>query len=663
MNLSIITLSFLVFFSCSSVGNSELQKKDLSSLDLTAKNLHKIFHSKIDQIKIDDLKNSITGVNREKVLGPYKSWIITVSEIYYLEGALKKLEYCEQNVLNQSNKYAYSFMHKNLLIKCRDIAKKSLNLDKINADLITRILITSPDSLFKVSDQKLSNLLSRLKDNITKNRVNFLLTQEYLKNQVPPSKEILKYVSVTSELSNLISEYGLDFKVKRKKYFNDLFYKIKKLYPHGGTAKFTEKYSRYIKSIENEINVNAKYLNYPKSVEQLLNFILFLNRNKKSKSVRTILSSIKRKYTLKKDQLDNLYFNNIWSYIQENDFKSAYRYIENNNLFSTYDSLFSKSQYWIANVVEKIKGIETAIEYKKRLIKNNPISYYASLVMKNLQSSNPEAFKIISNVYLNDINWNEDKVEASLQKKYPSTFERIKTFSEVGANSLISLEVKEMKNNFFKENLSMEKRNSFYYAITKKLHESRIYLLSFQLLFQALERKDISLSYGFFKKMFPKPFGDSIKEKSNSVDQTFLYSLIRQESGFNPEAQSRVGAMGLMQLMPNTAKRYNKKITKKDLVQPEKNLQIGTQYLKDLLVRYNQNLVHVLSAYNAGERRIDDWKKVYLTQSSKLKNIEHIPFAETRKYVKLIMRNMYFYNLIERKKSGAINLNKIEASL
>ena len=62
--------------------------------------------------------------------------------------------------------------------------------------------------------------------------------------------------------------------------------------------------------------------------------------------------------------------------------------------------------------------------------------------------------------------------------------------------------------------------------------------------------------------------------------------------------------------------------------------------------RYDNNLVYSLAAYNAGERRVNEWQEEYLNSESILENIENIPFFETRKYVKLIFRNMFFYKML-----------------
>jgi soluble lytic murein transglycosylase len=114
-------------------------------------------------------------------------------------------------------------------------------------------------------------------------------------------------------------------------------------------------------------------------------------------------------------------------------------------------------------------------------------------------------------------------------------------------------------------------------------------------------------------------------------------------------ARSSAGARGLMQLMPNTAKQFKRKLKSRQLYNPSLNIKIGTKYFNTLLENYDNNLVYSLAAYNAGESRVNVWQQEYMTSDNILKNIENIPFLETRKYVKLIFRNIFFYKMILNK--------------
>lgn len=145
----------------------------------------------------------------------------------------------------------------------------------------------------------------------------------------------------------------------------------------------------------------------------------------------------------------------------------------------------------------------------------------------------------------------------------------------------------------------------------------------------------------FLKLLFPTPFSVSILDSSEDLDPLLVFGLIRQESAFNPLARSLADARGLMQLLPGTANRLIK-VSPIELYQPEKNVLIGTRYLRKLLERNNNHLERVLAAYNAGQRHIERWAKRF-PDANDLLFADLIPFKETRSYVSLIQRNTYWY--------------------
>jgi hypothetical protein len=104
------------------------------------------------------------------------------------------------------------------------------------------------------------------------------------------------------------------------------------------------------------------------------------------------------------------------------------------------------------------------------------------------------------------------------------------------------------------------------------------------------------------------------------VDPRFIHAVIKQESKYNPKAVSYVGAQGLMQMMPATAKRFGLK----DPFDATANVAAGTKYLKWLLKRFNGDVSLALAGYNAGEGSVDKYKGVP-------------PFTETQNYVKKIV--------------------------
>src|SRR5262249_27720184 len=135
------------------------------------------------------------------------------------------------------------------------------------------------------------------------------------------------------------------------------------------------------------------------------------------------------------------------------------------------------------------------------------------------------------------------------------------------------------------------------------------------------------------------------------VDPALVHALSRQESEFKADAKSSVGATGLMQLMPPTArvvaKQYNVKYEAAQLTNPVYNIQLGEAFLGDLIHGYSGSYVLALAAYNAGGGRVQEWTKQFGDPRNPdvdpIDWIERIPFTETRDYVKKIMETLQLY--------------------
>ncbi len=157
------------------------------------------------------------------------------------------------------------------------------------------------------------------------------------------------------------------------------------------------------------------------------------------------------------------------------------------------------------------------------------------------------------------------------------------------------------------------------------------------------------LTRDFWTLLYPKRFLDTVTHQADihGLSPYFILSLIRQESVFNPRAVSRVGARGLMQLMPRTARHVArqaglKRFRLRQLFDPQTNITLGTHYFAAQLRHFDNNPVFALAAYNAGPHRVEKWRQRW-PELPMDEFIEHIPFKETRLYVKLILRNLFVY--------------------
>jgi soluble lytic murein transglycosylase len=129
--------------------------------------------------------------------------------------------------------------------------------------------------------------------------------------------------------------------------------------------------------------------------------------------------------------------------------------------------------------------------------------------------------------------------------------------------------------------------------------------------------------------------------RGGGLDPYLIAALIRQESGFVASARSRAGALGLMQLMPSTA-RSLEPVSKRELLDGRTNVRLGVKFFRRLLAQFDGKVDLALAAYNAGPSRVAEWRRRYPVADPVL-FVDLIPIKETREYVSLISRNYYWY--------------------
>ena len=151
----------------------------------------------------------------------------------------------------------------------------------------------------------------------------------------------------------------------------------------------------------------------------------------------------------------------------------------------------------------------------------------------------------------------------------------------------------------------------------------------------------------FIKMYYPVKYRDTIRNYSsrNGLDPYFVMALILQESYFNPHAKSRVGATGLMQIMPATGTELGRQLhplfNVSRLSEPDTNIEIGTLHLKHLMAIFSNNPQLVAASYNAGQGNVLKWRRAARKPMDEF--LESIPFPETRNYVKRVtlLRSAY----------------------
>lgn len=358
-----------------------------------------------------------------------------------------------------------------------------------------------------------------------------------------------------------------------------------------------------------------------------------------------------------KEELSESYFQLVWDDISQSNWDSAQKTIEQYNLIEKFAQHDDKLQFWIAYNVKMLGQKHLAKHLYSQVIHRSPLSYYAIISLKELAE-------------LNDVDTKQSfyrKIASELpvlttkKKHFSTTFinhlTRLKLWADLGLNNhseaefsyLISLKKDQIfEDNIFRSQLSDKERDQLLIEIVATMmSQSGHHLQTFKMVFNALGERIYQLDRKTLNYLFPLHYFTEIQKFSQGLNPLFVLSLIRQESAFNPGAKSHVGATGLMQLMPKTAAQFQSRLKGKMLESPELNIKIGVKYLRALLERYDGNMILALAAYNAGKNRVDRWKSNILTHQNPLVMIESIPYKETRQYVQLIYRNLFFYNYMQ----------------
>lgn len=158
--------------------------------------------------------------------------------------------------------------------------------------------------------------------------------------------------------------------------------------------------------------------------------------------------------------------------------------------------------------------------------------------------------------------------------------------------------------------------------------------------------------YMFVKTRYPLKYEDYIMKYAEEyhLDPYFVCSIIWTESKFDPEVVSSRGAVGLMQIMPDTGKWIAGKLGMEDfeeenLHDPETNIQMGCWYLKFLSDKFDGDTTKIAAAYNAGHNRVSEWM-TDPEHSTDGETLDNIPFEETKNYVKRERQSYEIYKFL-----------------
>jgi soluble lytic murein transglycosylase len=179
-----------------------------------------------------------------------------------------------------------------------------------------------------------------------------------------------------------------------------------------------------------------------------------------------------------------------------------------------------------------------------------------------------------------------------------------------------------------------------------------------------LERGGEELPLALWHAAYPTIYLPVIRTYAGKLVDPFLVAaIIREESQYDTRALSRVGAIGLMQVMPATAEALAAKLgvaelERDDLFDQEINIRIGVSYLGQLLEQFSGNVLYAVAAYNAGPQAVSAWTAKYGDKEPD-EFVELIPYQETRQYVKRVLRSYREYFRLVGTACTAASLDKV----
>lgn len=228
--------------------------------------------------------------------------------------------------------------------------------------------------------------------------------------------------------------------------------------------------------------------------------------------------------------------------------------------------------------------------------------------------------------------------------------ERAKSFWSVGLDELARREVSDLENN----------RTSFdlLKKITEEYRSMGLYNRLSSLGHDFVKKADLNSNKFIYEAIYPRAYAEYVDTAATetNVAKSLIWGIMKAESMYRPWVKSPVGALGLMQVMPTTGQRLAdlleyKNFSPQALLKPQNAIRFGSKYLERLGKKFDHTVQLVAAAYNAGPHRVSQWL-YYFGYMQMDEWVEHIPFLETRNYVKRVTVNYMAYNELYGKGHG-----------
>ena len=332
--------------------------------------------------------------------------------------------------------------------------------------------------------------------------------------------------------------------------------------------------------------------------------------------------------------------------VRTEKFSEARGHFERLLVIPNTDEYELRARYWLWRSLQKLKT-EGAEDMAKTVYERFPLSYYGLRAQAELNKGKVSALKIQSN------DSPKLKLSVDLLDTEKEALQRLNDLLEIGWFEEAQEEIAQ---------LPPAATSELKIFLARKWLEAGHDLNAIILVNDVWDASPEYIDEPLVKLAYPRALLPLVKEvaEQKGVDPIVVLSLIRQESAFNKEAVSRSGALGLMQLIPPTAREVAQELGEKrlelpkDMFQPKKNIQFGTHYIHKMMEEFDHHLPLSFAAYNAGPHRLKKWlesrdiKPEKTIQPLEELWVEELPWAETRFYVKAILRNILIYRYLDQ---------------
>ncbi|WP_168205921.1 transglycosylase SLT domain-containing protein [Geobacter sp. FeAm09] len=289
------------------------------------------------------------------------------------------------------------------------------------------------------------------------------------------------------------------------------------------------------------------------------------------------------------------------------------------------DNVREKALYWLARTLESTAPADAA-PYYRQLLDEYPAGFYATWYRDR---------KGIA-----DLREPLGKRNALAELPLPAGFEKPRFLAALGMLDEARVEMAAARK-------KVGDRKTPFPGLARIYVEMGDYGSAIALFMQNRPIKWETASLPLWTVGYPVAYADHIGQQAvaNSLSEGLVYALVRAESGFSPTIKSGAGAIGLMQLMPATARqtaREKGNFNPQRLVVADYNIMLGTKHLRELLKGFDGDVVYSIAAYNAGAAAVERWRKNF-RNLKKDEFVESIPYQETRDYVKKVYASAATY--------------------